>query len=287
MKNALSFDVEDYFHVGAFADRVDRTQWSSYSSRVQINTEKTLDLLDSSGCHATFFVLGWVAEQNPQLIRRIAERGHEVACHSLEHRRVYQMTPAEFRADTRQARETLEDASGQRVSGYRAPSFSITADSLWAFEILAELGFDYDSSIYPVRHPNYGMPKVPRFPFRVETKAGTIAEFPMPTLEWYGRRSPLAGGAYLRLLPYFFTRWGIRFLNDTEQRPVCVYLHPWELDPEQPRMNGSLTARIRHYFGLRGAEAKLRRLLSEFEFCTLGTLLAQMPVEGTLHIGTL
>jgi polysaccharide deacetylase family protein (PEP-CTERM system associated) len=272
VKNSLSFDVEEYFQVGAFTDRLRPSDWDSFPSRITANTEKTLALLDEASCHATFFVLGWVAEKYPQLVRRIAARGHEIACHSLMHRRVYEMTPAEFLEDSRRAKRSLEEACGQRIRGYRAPNFSLTRASLWAFEILAELGFEYDSSIFPVEHPNYGMPLVPRHPFRVETNSGTIVEFPMPALAAAGLRSPLGGGAYLRLLPYSFTRWGIRFLNEHEARPVCVYLHPWELDPDQPRIEGSLTARLRHYLGLRGTEGKLRLLLQDFEFVPLGML---------------
>lgn len=274
MKNALSFDLEDYYHVSAF-ESVNKDKWGSYESRVVRNTQKVLALLDDAGCKATFFTLGWVAENYPELIREIAARGHEVACHSDKHRRVFELTPAEFRADTRIAKDRLEQAIGAAVIGYRAPSFSITQASLWAFEVLAELGFRYDSSIFPVDHPNYGMPRGPRTPFRVATSHGSIVEFPMPTLELAGARSPLGGGAYLRLLPYWYTRWGMRFLNQREGQPACVYVHPWEIDAEQPRMKGSLTAKMRHYFGLRGMERKLRRLVRDFEFVPLGALVAE------------
>ena len=182
-------------------------------SRVQANTSKVLDLLSEAKHRATFFVLGWVARNHPQIVQQIARRGHEVACHSLEHRRVYEMTRDEFFEDTRIAKQTLEDSTGRPILGYRAPSFSITQDSLWAFEILAELGFRYDSSIFPVRHPNYGMPNVPRCPFVIETQSGPLVEFPMMTIEFGGRRSPLGGGAYLRLLPYWYTRWALGYIN--------------------------------------------------------------------------
>ncbi len=275
MKNAFTIDLEDYYHVTAFADRADARDWGSRASRVRRSTAKTLELLTAAHCHATFFVLGWVAEKYPQLIREIAELGHEIACHSYRHRLIYQMTTNEFREDTRRAKALLEDACGRPVHGYRAPSFSVRHDSLWAFEILAELGFTYDSSVFPVRHPNYGLPQAPRFPFLVSTRSGPIVEVPLPTLELDGRRSPLAGGAYLRLLPYRYTRWGIRFINEHEKQSVCVYVHPWELDPEQPRMKGSLTARLRHYSGLRGTEGKLQNLLRDFDFVPLGSLVAQ------------
>ena len=274
MKNALSFDLEDYYHVSAF-ESVNKDKWSSYESRVVQSTQKVFNVLDEVGCKATFFTLGWVAENYPELIREIAERGHEVACHSDKHRRVFEITPAEFREDTRIAKDRLEQSCGAKVIGYRAPSFSITNASLWAFEVLAELGFAYDSSIFPVDHPNYGMPHGPRAPFRIETNRGPIVEFPMPTLELAGARSPFGGGAYFRLLPYWYTRWGMRFLNKHEGRPACVYVHPWEIDADQPRMKGSLSARMRHYVGLAGMENKLRRLVHDFEFVPLATLVSE------------
>jgi polysaccharide deacetylase family protein (PEP-CTERM system associated) len=245
------------------------------------STQRVLELLDEASCKATFFTLGWVAENYPELIREISERGHEVACHSDKHRRIFEMTAAEFRDDTRVAKDRLEQIIGRGIIGYRAPSFSITKDSLWAFEILAETGFRYDSSIFPVDHPNYGMPRGPRTAFRVPTPRGTIVEFPMPTLELAGSRSPFGGGAYLRLLPYWYTRWGIRFLNEREGQPACVYVHPWEIDPEQPRMKGSVTARVRHYLGLRGLETKLRGLLRDFNFQTMGALIGEMEQESS------
>ncbi len=276
MKNALTIDLEDYYHVSAFSEVMPIGQWNSQDSRVERNTNLLLDLLDEAGYKATFFTLGWVAEQHPEVVRHVAQRGHEVACHSLRHRVVYEMTRTEFREDTRQAKQLLEDCSGTPVFGYRAPSFSITQDSLWALEVLAELGFKFDSSIFPVKHPNYGMPKATRAPHRIETPSGTIVEFPMTTLELAGLRAPFGGGAYFRLLPYWYTRWGIRFLNERECRSVCVYLHPWELDPEQPRMSGRRTSRMRHYLGLRSTPAKFRRLISDFEFCPLGALVDQI-----------
>jgi polysaccharide deacetylase family protein (PEP-CTERM system associated) len=276
MKNALTIDLEDYYHVSAFSSSNAPDQWGSRQSRIEQNTNLLLDWLDEAGCKATFFTLAWVAQNHPQVVRQVAERGHEVACHSLKHRTVFQMTLDEFRDDTREAKELLEDVSGLSVRGYRAPSFSITEKSLWALTILAELGFRYDSSIFPVRHANYGIPDAPRDAYRVETPAGPIIEFPMTTLEWAGVRAPFAGGAYLRFLPYWYTRWGIRYLNARENRPVCVYLHPWELDPDQPTMAGSLTARVRHYVGLRNTPAKFRNLLRDFEFCPMEALAAHL-----------
>jgi polysaccharide deacetylase family protein (PEP-CTERM system associated) len=275
IRNALTIDLEDYYHVSAFQELMPAETWSSQQSRVDRNTDLLLDWLDEAGCKATFFTLGWVAEQQPNIVRKVANRGHEIACHSLRHRTVYKMTPEEFHSDTRQAKQLLEDVSSTPVLGYRAPSFSITQDSLWALTVLAELGFTYDSSIFPVRHANYGIPQALRLPHRVPTPAGSIVEFPMTTLEFGGRRSPFAGGAYLRFLPYWYTRWGIRYLNDHEQHPVCVYLHPWEIDPDQPSMPGSFTSRMRHYLGLRSTPAKFRNLIRDFEFSPLGALVSQ------------
>jgi polysaccharide deacetylase family protein (PEP-CTERM system associated) len=275
MKNALTIDLEDYYHVSAFSDAMPVDNWHTQQGRVERNTNLLLDLLDEAGCKATFFTLGWVAQHHPGLVRQVSERGHEVACHSLRHRTVYKMTPPEFKVDTRQAKQVLEDCTGSPVRGYRAPSFSITRDSLWALDVLVELGFTFDSSIFPVQHANYGIPDAPRDPHRIKTSNGSIIEFPMTTLMLGGRRSPFAGGAYFRFLPYWYTRWGIRFLNERESRRVCVYLHPWEIDPQQPKMKGTLTARLRHYIGLRRTPAKFRKLISDFEFCPLGSLVQE------------
>jgi polysaccharide deacetylase family protein (PEP-CTERM system associated) len=283
VKNALTIDLEDYYHVSAFRRELLAQDWDLQQSRLERNADRLLDLLDEKGCKATFFTLGWVAENYPHVVRRVAERGHEIACHSLLHRIVYEMTPREFREDTRRAKQLLEDVSGSSVRGYRAPSFSITRDSLWALNILVELGFTYDSSIFPVQHPNYGIPGVLRTPFRLNLPNGPIIEFPMTTLEFAGQRSPFGGGAYLRLLPYWYTRWGIRFLNLRENSSVCVYLHPWEIDHEQPRVSASLTSRIRHYVGLKSTEKKLRRLIRDFEFCPLNTLTSAVWPGVFLH----
>lgn len=273
VKNALTVDLEDYYHVSAFAGQVDADAWESRSSRVEDNAHRLLELFAAAGVTATFFTLGWVAERYPKLIRQIAEAGHEIACHSHRHKYVYALTRDEFRQDTNQAKQALEDATGYRVVGYRAPSFSITKDSKWAYEILVELGFRYDSSVFPVRHPNYGIPQAPRFPYRVSTPSGDITEFPLSTLDLGGRRSPFGGGAYLRFLPGWYTEWAIRFVNAEESHPVCIYVHPWEIDPQQPRMMGPITSRLRHYMGLGSTERKLRNLLKQFEFCGLEKLL--------------
>jgi polysaccharide deacetylase family protein (PEP-CTERM system associated) len=265
MKNALTVDLEDYYHATAFSAHSGGRD-DAHLSRVESNTDRVLEVLASHNCSATFFTVGAVAERFPGLIQRIARAGHELACHSYAHRLVFTLTRGQFHEDTRRAKSAIEDAAGVPVLGYRAPSFSITRDTEWAFDVLTELGFTYDSSIFPIKHLNFDLQNAPRGPFVITTQTGSILEFPMPTLQILGMRAPLAGGAYLRLLPYGYTHWGIKYLNASERFPVCVYIHPWELDPGQPRMKGSLSARLRHYFGLRGAEKKLQRLLSDFEF---------------------
>jgi len=280
MKNALTIDFEDYYQVSAFSETVIVDEWNAYSSRIENNTTKLLSMLDEGNARATFFILGWVAEKYPKLIREISDSHHEIACHSNVHRSVYTMGVGEFREDTRKAKEILEDITGKSVFGYRAPSFSIKCNSLWAYEILAELGFSYDSSVFPIKHPNYGWPQAPRFPFKIRTASGSIVEFPMATLELVGMRAPLGGGAYLRLLPYWYTRWGLHYINTAEDRSACIYLHPWELDSEQPRMRGSVSARLRHYLGLRGAESKFRRLLGDFQMQPLNSVIDALQLDS-------
>lgn len=270
MKNALTIDLEDYYHATAFSANASPGESDSYLSRVEQNTERILEVLAKHSRLATFFTVGEVAERFPGLIQHIARAGHELACHSHSHHLVFTLTRDQFREDTRRAKSAIEDAAGSKVLGYRAPSFSIRKDTEWAFEVLTELGFSYDSSIFPIKHLSFEMQNAPRSPFIITTGAGSILELPMTTLQFLGARAPLAGGAYLRLLPYRYTRWGIRYLNISERQPVCIYIHPWELDPNQPRMKGSLTARMRHYFGLEGVEAKFSRLFEEFEFQPLG-----------------
>ena len=259
----ISVDVEDYFHVEAFAGVISSDAWDSYESRVERNTERILDLLDDARTSGTFFILGWVAERFPALVRRIVERGHEPACHSYWHRLIYKLTPTEFRDDTQRAKDAIEQACGTAVYGYRAPSFSVTGRSAWALDVLAELGFRYDSSVFPVHHDVYGVPSAPRAPFRVETPFGSIVEFPMATFRFRqnGTNWPVAGGGYLRLLPYRYTESGIRRAW-REGLPVVSYIHPWELDPEQPRIAAPLKSRVRHYTNLKRTESRLRRLLT-------------------------
>ncbi len=260
--SVISVDVEDYFHVQAFAGTVHRSDWNRYPSRVERGTTRILDLLDELHVQATFFVLGWVAERFPGLVRRIRERGHELACHSYWHRLVYQLSRDDFREDTLRAKQAIEDASGDAVLGYRAPSFSITQRSTWALEVLAQLGFIYDSSIYPVHHDTYGYPGAHRGPFRVDTNLGPIVEFPIATFRpAAGPVLPVAGGGYLRILPRWYTRAGVRRAW-SEGLPVVSYIHSWELDPEQPRIPAPLQSRVRHYTNLRTTEWRLRELLA-------------------------
>jgi polysaccharide deacetylase family protein (PEP-CTERM system associated) len=280
MKNALTIDLEDHYHATAFSASESSASPTVHTSRVVHNAERLLDILAHKGRLATFFTVGSVAERFPGLIRAIAAGGHELACHSYAHRLVFTMSREEFCEDTRRAKCAIEDAAGIPVFGYRAPSFSITKNTEWAFEVLAELGFSYDSSIFPMKHLNFDMQAALRTPFFISTRAGSILEFPMPTLQILGSRAPLAGGAYLRLLPYWYTRWGIRYLNRSEHHQVCVYLHPWELDPEQPRMEGTFTARLRHYFGLQGTEEKFLRLLTDFEFSPIGDILNEIKAAS-------
>lgn len=258
----LSVDVEDYFQVEAFARNVSREEWDRWPSRVVANTHRALDLCDEYGVKATYFTLGWVADKFPGLVREIQARGHELACHSFWHRPVYSLTPEEFRQDLRQGRDAVEQASGVKVFGYRAPSWSITAKSLWALEILAEEGFTYDSSIYPVYHDLYGIPGVSRFPYQVEMGNGAkLAEFPPTTMKILGATLPAAGGGYLRILPLGLNQWAIRSLARSGSPVVVVYFHPWELDPEQPRIAAFAKSRFRHYTNLNRMESRLRRIL--------------------------
>jgi polysaccharide deacetylase family protein (PEP-CTERM system associated) len=265
--NILSVDVEDYFQVEALAEVVGREQWGSYASRVETSTRRLLDLFDETGARGTFFILGWVAERYPALVREIVARGHEPACHSYWHRLIYSLTPETFREDTKRAKGVIEDAAGTAIFGYRAPSYSITAKSLWALEVLAESGFTYDSSIFPIRHDVYGIPEAPRGPFRVQTRFGEIIEYPLTTfrLPWAGQNMPVGGGGYLRILPEWYTRFGVARARG-DGLPLIVYVHPWEIDAAQPRIAAGLKSRFRHYTNLGRTEGRLRALLRERSF---------------------
>lgn len=264
--NILSVDVEDYFQVEAFADLIDKSQWESYPSRVESNTERLLDLIERQGVKGTFFILGWVAGRYPGLVKRIVDRGHEPACHSYWHRLVFELSREEFREDTVMAKDAIEQAAGERICGYRAPSFSITRRSWWAFDVLAELGFRYDSSVFPVRHDVYGVPDAPRAPFVVKTPHGPILEYPLSTFRiGTGPNLPVAGGGYLRLLPFWYTHFGVRRAW-SEGLSVITYIHPWEIDPEQPRVAAKLKSRLRHYTNLSKTARRMEQLLQTAPF---------------------
>jgi polysaccharide deacetylase family protein (PEP-CTERM system associated) len=270
-------DVEDYFHVEAFASRISPSQWGTFSSRVRRNCDHILDLFARHGSRATFFVLGWVAERERALIRDIARAGHELACHSYAHRRVLSLTPETFREDLRRARAVIEDAAGVQIIGYRAPTFSIVRRSLWAFEILAEEGFLYDSSIFPIRHDLYGYPEFPRFPQRVRLVSGReLFEVPMSTTRFAGLNWPLGGGGYLRLLPMSYTRWAMHRVHRQDGQSVILYFHPWELDPDQPRLEGSWKSKLRHYTALSKMETRVEKLLGEGRYEPLSNLVTRL-----------
>jgi polysaccharide deacetylase family protein (PEP-CTERM system associated) len=261
---AFTIDVEDYFHVSAFAGQISRDDWHHYPLRVADNTARLLDLLARHNASATFFVLGWVAEQTPATIKAIAAAGHEVASHGYSHTRATLQTPDEFRADVQRSLDVLQDQTGTAIAGYRAPSFSIDPTNEWAFQILAELGFRYSSSTYPVEHDLYGTPDWPKAPYR---RPEGIVEIPIPTLTLHGRNWPIGGGGYFRLYPYFWSRYLIRSYLRTSGRAYSFYTHPWEIDADQPRISGApLKSRIRHYLNLGRMPNRLNRLLRDFEW---------------------
>jgi polysaccharide deacetylase family protein (PEP-CTERM system associated) len=272
--NALTIDVEDYYHVSGFDRCVSRRQWDDFPARVGDSTRRVLDLLAERGVRATFFILGWVAERQPELVRAIHAAGHEIGCHSYAHRLIYEQTPKQFRVDLRLARLVLEDIVGERVTAYRAPSFSITNRSLWALDILLEEGFLFDSSIYPTHHDRYGIAGTPLQPHSIEHAGGSLWEFPPPVWRLMKYPLPIGGGGYFRLYPYALTRRGLRAIN-AAGRPFAVYLHPWEFDPEQPRLRPGMIRAFRHYVGLSRAEGRLIRLLQDFRFGTMSEALGE------------
>lgn len=263
--NYLSIDVEEHFQVSAFEKNVSVSDWDQHESRVDENISCILSLLCEFNIKATFFVVGWVAERNPALVLKIKEQGHEIGCHSYAHRKVYDFTAEEFREDTLRAKDILETITGDKVLGYRAPSYSITHKSLWALDILEELGFCYDSSIFPVYHDNYGIPDSPRFKYVPEGSG--LTEYPISTALILGRNIPISGGGYFRLFPYWFTKMGLSSINQKEQQPFMFYLHPWEVDPGQPRFrNANMLSRFRHYNNLDKTQTRFKRLLGDFGF---------------------
>ena len=262
--NAMTVDVEDYFQVSAFADTVDRADWDQYPCRVERNMDTILELFAERNVQATFFTLGWVAKRYPSVIRRIIDSGHELASHGFAHVRVHEQAPDEFREDVRDTKHLLEELSGAAVNGYRAASFSIGEQTPWAFEILAEEGYAYSSSIYPIHHDLYGSPDAPRFAYRPAGGGGLIV-VPVSTITAFGHNVPCGGGGYFRLLPYAVSRWAMRRVNRRDGRPCVFYFHPWEVDPGQPRFGGiPLKTRIRHYTNLGRMERRLRAVLADF-----------------------
>jgi polysaccharide deacetylase family protein (PEP-CTERM system associated) len=264
IRNALTIDVEDYFHVSAFTSHVARADWDRLPCRVERNVDAILAMLAEHGTRGTYFMLGWVAERYPALVRRIVEQGHELASHGYAHQRATDQNRDEFREDVTRAKRLLEDISGVAVQGYRAPSFSIGEANLWALECLSEAGYRYSSSIYPVRHDHYGMPDAPRFAFRPEAGRGLL-ELPVTTVRYFSQNLPAGGGGYFRLLPYWLSRAWLRRVNEVDGKPCIFYFHPWEIDPEQPRVRkASPLAKFRHYLNLERTETRLRRLLADF-----------------------
>ncbi|MDR0337475.1 MAG: DUF3473 domain-containing protein [Planctomycetaceae bacterium] len=275
MINAFSVDVEDYYQVGAFSGIISPNEWGQWESRVVANTLKILDILDSGSkpISGTFFILGWIAERFPLLVREIADRGHEIASHGFGHQLVYEMTEAEFRNDVRRTRLLLQEQSGQPVLGYRAPSFSIVKRTPWAHRILVEEGYRYDSSIFPIHHDLHGNADAPLEIHEITTESGTIREFPPAVVRCFGQNLPIGGGGYFRFFPYFVTSYCLRSVN-MSGRPFVFYIHPWEVDPKQPRIpNASLKSRFRHYLNLRRTESRLKRLLNDFNFVPIRNVL--------------
>ncbi len=263
--NYLTIDVEDYFQVAAFDKVISPDCWQQYQCRVVQNTSRILELLAFHNVKATFFIVGWIAERYPDVVLDINRQGHEIGCHSYWHRKIYDLSPEEFKQDTLQAKQILEEIIGRPVLGYRAPSYSITRKSLWALDILSELGFKYDSSIFPVYHDNYGIPDAPRFEYKLDEQ--DMMEYPISTVQLPGMKLPIAGGGYFRIFPYWFTRAALRRINVKEKKPFIFYFHPWEIDPEQPRVhNAGLRSRFRHYVNLKKTFTRLNRLLESFSF---------------------
>lgn len=276
--NAMTVDVEDYFQVQALESVVRRNGWDAIEPRVHRSTARVLDIFGEAGQHGTFFVLGWVASRFPDLVRRIHAEGHEVASHGLEHVRVDRHTPATFRNDVRSTKRALEDIIGAPVRGYRAPSFSIGCGQFWAYDVLAEEGYAYSSSVYPVRRDNYGIPDAPRAPFKPAN--GRVVELTLPTIYAAGRNLPAGGGGFFRLLPYAMSRWTIERFNADDGGACIFYFHPWELDHEQPRVAGlPIKSRVRHYLNLGRMEARLRRLVHDFRWERMDRVFADV-IDG-------
>lgn len=288
VKHAMTVDVEDYFHVAAFSKVIDTSKWSEYPSRVERNTDVLLELFKQKNIKATFFVLAWVAERYPQIVKAIVEQGHELASHGYSHQLVYEQSPDIFREETHKSKTILEDIGQKPVLGYRAASYSITAKSLWALDILAELGFTWDSSIFPVRHDNYGMPNSPEQPYQIKTAHGVLTEFPLTTAKVLGLSIPAAGGGYFRQYPYFVSKYLFNRASLNQTRPQIFYLHPWEIDPDQPRVEGaSWFSQFRHYTNIQRCLPRLERLVDDFSFTTVSDSLLGVKTSLTVNASDL
>jgi polysaccharide deacetylase family protein (PEP-CTERM system associated) len=279
LNNAFSVDVEDYFQVGAFAKIINPNAWDAWKPRVVGNTKRILAILAEGNIKATFFILGWIAKRFPDLVKEVADAGHEVASHGFGHQLVYTLTDEQFRDDVRSTRKLLQDLSGQPVTGYRAPSFSIVASTPWAHRILVEEGYRYDSSVFPIYHDLHGNPNAPRDIHRIGTGSGTLLEFPPAVIRRFGKNIPTGGGGYFRFFPYWITRRMLREIN-MNGRPFVFYVHPWEVDPEQPRVpSAPWKSRFRHYLNLRKTAARLRQLLGDFRFTCVNDVLQQWTTD--------
>ncbi len=276
--HSMTVDVEEHFQVSAFADSVDRASWGRHESRVEANTATLLDLFDEAGVRTTCFVLGWVAERQPELVKKIVSRGHEVGSHGWSHELIYRQTEEQFRQELERSRKLLQDLSGQPVEGHRAASFSIDQRNLWALDVIAETGFSYDSSLFPVHHDRYGLPNAPREIHQLRTPRGhRLTEFPPTTWRVGGQNLPIGGGGYLRLYPSALTHYVVRRL-EKQQMPVMVYVHPWEVDPEQPRVRAPLKSRFRHYVNLASTANKLSMLMHQFRFGSMKDVIDEQPI---------
>lgn len=264
IKNAFTVDVEDYFQVSAFSPYVKRSEWNLYECRIEENIDKIINILDISGTKATFFTLGWIAERYPQIVRKIVQEGHELASHGYGHERAFDLSELEFLSDLQSSKKILEDISGVEVKGYRAPSFSISKNNLWAFDCLLASGYKYSSSIYPIKHDHYGIPDAPRFPYSVRDG---LVEIPITTLRLFGKNYPSSGGGYFRLLPYFLSKIMIDKVISTDMQSAIFYFHPWEIDFKQPKIAGiNFKTKFRHYVNINKMEGKIKRLLSDFKW---------------------
>jgi polysaccharide deacetylase family protein (PEP-CTERM system associated) len=284
--HAMTVDVEDYYHVAAFAKVIQPSDWDKWPSRVEQNTERLLQLFDDHQIKITFFILGWVAEKYPALVKTIRQQGHEIASHGFSHQLIYKQTPEVFRAETAKSKHILEDLAQTPITGYRAASYSITRKSLWALDILAELGFTWDSSIFPTRHDNYGIPGSPEEPYRIVTTSGAeLVEFPLTTAKVLGQSIPAAGGGYFRQYPYALSKWLFERASLNQTKPQIFYLHPWEIDPEQPRVpNASWFSNFRHYTNLKRCLPRLEQMIRDFQFGTMSESLGTINVTQKLSI---